>query len=143
MLERDAADAYHQLGNLAYSRQDFDGAEVWYGKALEIEERLGHPPFLVETLAQFGLLRREQGRFREAVSWFGRALSIAAEYNMRVGGQIMRDLARVMKAMGEEEFAAAWREAMPGQEAVIEVIRGFMEKLGEAEKGEAGEPEIQ
>jgi len=128
-LERYAADDYHNLGMVAQDRQDFDQAEVWCRKALEVLERLGHPPLMVNTLALLGILSREQGQFREAVSWLGRALSIAAEYKMRIGNQIMQWLADVMKAMGEEEFTAAWREAMPGQEATLEVIRQAMGKL--------------
>ena len=126
-LERDAANDYHQLGMVAQERGDLARAEEWYRKALEIFERIGHPPLMVNTLAEFGALRGLQKRFSEAVSWFGKALNIAAEYQMRVAGQILRDLARVMKAMGEEEFAAAWREAFPGQEPPVEAIRRVME----------------
>jgi len=128
-LSRYSAGAYHQLGTIAEGRQDFDQAEVWYKKAMEILEQLGHPPLLVETLAQLGVLSRKQGQLRKAIVWSSRALSIATEYKMRVITQIMMDLARVMKAMGEEEFAAPWREAMPGQDSAIDVIRGLMERL--------------
>ncbi|MDP2726437.1 MAG: tetratricopeptide repeat protein, partial [Dehalococcoidia bacterium] len=128
-LEREAAGDYHQLGMIAQLRQQFDRAEEWYRKALEIFERLGHPPLLVDTLAQLGVLRRVQGRHGEAVSWLGQALAIAAEYNMRVGAQILAVLARMMKAMGEEEFTVAWRQAFPGREPPLEVIREFLNKL--------------
>jgi tetratricopeptide (TPR) repeat protein len=130
-LERDAADTYHQLGNVALERHQFDNAEEWYRKALEIFERLGHPPLMVNTLTQFGTLRWRQNRLHEAVSWLGKAFVIAAEYNMRVGGQILMYLARVMNAMGEEEFTAAWRQAFEGQEPPLELIR---EVIGKSER---------
>ena len=130
-LERDAASVYHQLGMVAQNRQDFDGAEAWYRKALDIKERLGHPPLQVNTLAQLGVLRRRQQQLGEAVSLFGRALFIAAEYQMRVGNQITADLARVMDAMGEAEFTTAWRGAFSGQEPPLEVLRQVLERLKE------------
>jgi tetratricopeptide (TPR) repeat protein len=133
-LERDAADEYHHLGTIAQQRQRFDEAEQWYRKALEIKERLGHPPLLVNTLAQFGLLRREQQRHTESVQWLAKALAIAAEYKMRVGGKILRDLARLFKAMGEQEFVAAWREAFQGEAPPLEALRRIMES-SETPKG--------
>ena len=64
------------------------------------------------------------------MAWSGRALFIATRYNMRVAGQILADLARVMKAMGEEEFAGAWRQAFEGQEPPLEAIRKAAGKPG-------------
>jgi tetratricopeptide (TPR) repeat protein len=128
-LERDAASDYHQLGNVAYLRQQFDRAEAWYRQALEIFERLGHPPLLVNTLAQMGLLRRDQARPGEAVAWLGRALFIAAKYQMRVTGQVLVNLARLMGVMGEEAFTAAWREAFPDQAPPWDALRRASEDL--------------
>ena len=128
-LERDAASGYHQLGMIAQKRQQFDRAEEWYKKALEIYERLGHPSLLVNTLAQLGVLYRKQSRFNDAVSRFGRAFVIAAKYKMRVGGQILIDLARVMDSMGEENFTVAWQQAFEGQEPPLEVIRDILRRL--------------
>jgi len=86
-------------------------------------------PLLVNTLAQLGVLHRRQNHLHEAVSWFGRAFAIVAEYKMRVGGQILMDLARVMSAMGKEEFTVAWRRAFEGQEPPLAAIREVLEKL--------------
>jgi len=127
-LERYAAAAYHQLGRIAQERQQFDQAEAWYRQALEIFERLGHPPLQVNTLAQLGVLRSLQGRLDQAVVWFGRASAIATAHDMRVGIQILAHLARVMKAMGEEQFTAAWRQAFEGQEPPLDVLRELLER---------------
>lgn len=125
-LERDATDEYHHLGLIARMRQQFGEAEKWYRKALEIFELLGHPPLMVNTLAQLGALHLQQNYLHEAVSWFGKALVIAEEYNMPIGDQIVMDLARVINAMGEEEFMVAWQQAFEGQEPPLERIREVM-----------------
>jgi tetratricopeptide (TPR) repeat protein len=127
-LERDAADEYHQLGIIAQERQQFDQAEAWYRKALEIRERLGHPPYQVHTLAQLGVLYRRKNLPEQAVAWFGRALMIAVAYNMRVAGQILADLARLMRQMGEGLFTAAWREAFADQEPPLDVLRQLLQQ---------------
>ena len=129
-LEREVAFTYHQLGRIAEDRQQLGQAEEWYHEALGIKERLGHPPLMVSTLAQLGVLHRRQNHLQETVAWSGRALFIATRYNMRVAGQILADLARVMKAMGEEEFAGAWRQAFEGQEPPLEAIRKAAGKPG-------------
>ena len=127
-LERYAASDYHQLGIVAQERQQFDQAEEWYRKALAVYERLEHPPLMVNTLAQFGVLRRRQNRLEEAVSWYGRALAIASRYQMHVAGQILAHLARIMKSMGEEAFAAAWRQAFQ-QEPPLDAVRQALRRL--------------
>jgi len=40
-VEPKIADSYHQIGRIAQERQQFNEAEKWYRKALEIKERLG------------------------------------------------------------------------------------------------------
>ena len=55
---------------------------------------------------------------------------IAAEYNMHDRFQIIVDLARIVKAMGEAEFAEAWRQAFEGQEPP-DVIRDIAKKIEE------------
>ncbi|MGH3117328.1 MAG: hypothetical protein ACRDQ2_09490 [Gaiellales bacterium] len=39
-----SAGAYHELGMVAEERRDFEAAEGWYRKSLEIKERLGDEP---------------------------------------------------------------------------------------------------
>ena len=73
---------YHHLGMIAEERQQFDEAEQWYRKALEIYDKIGHPPLKVDTLAQFGLLRIRQGRLHESVAWFAKAYGIASAYRL-------------------------------------------------------------
>jgi tetratricopeptide (TPR) repeat protein len=109
-------------------RHQFDQAEQWYLKALEVFERLGHPPLQVDTLAQLGLLNRELNRFPEAVACLGQALQIAAQFQMRVESQILVDLARLMKEMGREEFTAAWKQAFEGEEPPLDTFREILKQ---------------
>ena len=138
-IERYAAYEYHQLGMIAQERQRPDEAEGWYRRALEVQERLGHAPFMVNTLAQVGALRREQDNPREAVSWLGRALAVADEHDMRVGGLILANLASTMKDMGEEEFAAAWRQAFDGQEPPLPAIGEVLKQRAAEDPPEPGD----
>jgi len=143
-LERDAASDYHRLGNVACLRGQLDQAEEWYCKALEIYERLGHPPLMVNTLAQLGTLRRRQNRHHEAVSWLGRARAIAEEHDMRVGRQILVELARLLREMGEEAFTVVWRQTLEGEPplaAILEMSPQEAEKLLRAATEEEGETE--
>ena len=127
-LQAETATVYHQLGTLAEERQQFGFAEQWYKNALAIAERLGLRVLMASTLAQLGLLRRKQGRLPESIAWFGKALMIAAQYKMPVGGRILRDLARLMKSMGEQEFVAVWRQAF-GEEPPLDRLREAMKHL--------------
>jgi tetratricopeptide (TPR) repeat protein len=115
-LQRDAADEYQALGMIALQRRQYVEAEQWFREALGAYERLGNPTDTVNTLAQLGVLRATQGDLVEAVVWLGKALAIASEHKMPVGAQILSHLARLMKDMGEEKFAAAWRDAFEGQD---------------------------
>ena len=78
------------------------------------------------TLAQLGVLRRNQGRFDEAVAWLGRALTVAAAYNMRVAGQILAVLARLLQEMGEAPFTAAWQQAFSGQPPPLDALKDML-----------------
>jgi len=84
---------------------------------------------MINPLAQFGRLRRIQNQFDEAVAWFLKALVIANEYKMRVGGQIIYNLAITMKAMGEEQFVEAWRHAAPQDEPPLERLREIVKQM--------------
>jgi len=108
---------------IAQKRQQFDVAEQWYRKALEIYDKIGHPPLKVDTLAVFGVLRFQQGRLHESVAWFAKAYGIASAYNMPVVEVIRSWLGRLLEAMGREGFVNAWREATGGEEPRIDEIK--------------------
>ncbi|RJS85223.1 hypothetical protein CW713_01750 [Methanophagales archaeon] len=98
---------YHQLGRIAEERQQFDVAEQWYRKALEIFKRLGF----------------QQGRLHESVAWFAKTYGTASAYRMPVVEVIRSWLGRLFEAMGREGFVNAWREATGGEEPRIDEIK--------------------
>jgi len=74
--ERKFAVCYHQLGIIAEERQQFDVAEQWYRKALEIEERLGLERDAAHDYHQLGIIAEERQHFDEAEQWYRKALEI-------------------------------------------------------------------
>ncbi len=88
----------------------------------------------VNTLAQLGVLRRKQNNWDEALMWYGRALAIALEYQMRVSAQILAHIARLLDAMGEEAFVASWTRSFPETEPPLPALREILKQL-ESQEG--------
>ncbi|HTC74966.1 MAG TPA: CHAT domain-containing protein, partial [Edaphobacter sp.] len=59
-VEPNIAVAYHQLGRVAEERQQFDRAEQWYRKAIEIQERLGLERWAASHYHQLGMVAQER-----------------------------------------------------------------------------------
>ena len=90
-------------------------------------------------MASFGTLRREQGKYQEMMSFFGKALGVAVENNMLNGVNIMVDLAITFEAMGEEAFVGAWRGAFEGEDPPMEAINKTLATIIEERRKEEGE----
>ncbi|MEO2005561.1 MAG: CHAT domain-containing protein, partial [Candidatus Poribacteria bacterium] len=75
--EPNVAVAYHQLGIVAQDRHDYAGAETWFRKALEIEERLGLEAGAATDYHQLGILAQERQDYAGAETWFRKALDIS------------------------------------------------------------------
>ena len=75
-IEPKIAVAYHQLGNIAYERLQFEQAEDWYRKALEIRERLGLERDAASDYHQLGMVVQERLQFEQAETWYRKALAI-------------------------------------------------------------------
>jgi len=58
-----------------------------------------------------------------------RGRELTTEDSTQTDSDILISLAQAMRAMGEEEFIAAWREKFPDQEPPLEVLRQVVEKL--------------
>ena len=92
--ERKIAVGYHQLGMVAQERQQFDVAEQWYRKALEIRERLGLQRDAADDYHQLGMIAQERQQFDVAEQWYRKAL----ETFKRLG--LQRDAATVYHQLG-------------------------------------------
>ena len=70
------ASTYHYLGVVAQSRHEYDQAEEWYRRALEISEPLGSEAECADSYHQLGLMEQARKRYGEADGWHGKALAI-------------------------------------------------------------------
>ena len=73
---RNAAVAFHQIGNIASQRRQFDESGKWYRSSLEIEEKIGDEHDQAKTLHQLGYIAQERQQFDEAEDWYSRSLAI-------------------------------------------------------------------
>lgn len=71
-----AAAAFHQLGIVAEKRRDFDKAQEWYQKSLEIELRLKNEHGAAQTYHQLGIVAQERRDFDQAQEWYQKSLEI-------------------------------------------------------------------
>jgi tetratricopeptide (TPR) repeat protein len=111
-----------QLGRLAEARLQRDRAEPWYQHALALCEGTEQHLLLFNSWLQLGGLRERQERLPEAVACSGRALSVATAHPPLLGRPALLQLARLLQAMGEEGFVAAWHADLPG-EPPLEALR--------------------
>ena len=65
-FERNAASDYHQLGVIAHERKQFDEAEKYHRKALEIFERLKLEQYVAGEYDNLGKIAHERKQFDEA-----------------------------------------------------------------------------
>ena len=60
---------YHQLGRVAQERRDFEEAERWYQRSLEVRERLGDEHGAAGTYGQLGIIAGLQEQYIESGQW--------------------------------------------------------------------------
>jgi len=75
-VEPKIAVCYHQLGYVAQEQQQFDEAEKWYRKSLEINERLGLERDAADSYHQLGRIAEEQQQLDQAEKWYRKSLEI-------------------------------------------------------------------
>jgi len=131
---------YHQLGRIAEERQQFDVAEQWYRKALEIKERLGLERDAATVYHQLGRIAQERQQFDVAEQWYREALEIFDKIGhppLKVNtlaqfgvlrfrqGRLHESVAWFAKAYG---IASAYR--MPVVERIKSDLRRLLEAMG-------------
>lgn len=85
---------YRHLGNVARVRGNEDGF-TFYEKALQIAREKGYPSLEAETLADYAMLRRDNGGAEEAADYLVRARELFLELGS------VQDLARTERALAE------------------------------------------
>lgn len=125
-LEKELATTCHMLGVCAQMRKDYREAEVWFDKTVDIKGKIGSPPFMLDTIAQVGSMRLEQGFPEKALLHYGNAYLIAIKFNIPVFMRLLADLSNLMNIMGEEEFLKVWNTEFEGYQAPLEQMQIVM-----------------
>jgi predicted ATPase/class 3 adenylate cyclase len=129
-----AANANHQLGELARRRDDTSQAEHLHHEALTLRARAGLRPGMAESLESLAALATDQESCLEAARLFGAACALRAEIGLArwpaEQAAYDTDVARVRDALGEHAFHTAWAEgeALTLDEAVAYVSRARGER---------------
>jgi tetratricopeptide (TPR) repeat protein len=103
---RGVAAALNNLGNLAFAREDWNGAERAFAETLEHERALGHPFGIARALNNLGEVAEERGEYAKAAR-----LYVAAEHLFREVRHNYADYSA--------ERLAALRSTPPSTEAQI------------------------
>ena len=121
------AGTYHQLGMAAQEQQNWEQAELYYKQALEIFIEFDDWYSQAGTYQQLGLvsLHTEKNKLIESVTWLGKAYYIAVENNMPLVDQVIVNIARTMKDMGEDVFVLTWTDVFNGLEPPQRIIYIF------------------
>ena len=115
-----AASEYHHLGMVAQEQRRFDEATAFYNKAFEIVEQFQDWRKVSSTLSQWGNLLEIQEKWAEALQIYIHAFAIDLEHNEEWIYSDIRDLGRMLKAMGMSQFESVWQQ-VTGEECPEEV----------------------
>ena len=108
-MNKKLATTCHMLGVCAQMEKDYEKAEEWFEKTVDIKGKIGSPQFMIDTVAQVGNLRYEQGMFEKALIHFGNAYLLALQYNVPIFMRLLADISEVSRKLGDEEFLKIWK----------------------------------
>jgi tetratricopeptide (TPR) repeat protein len=107
--EKNAAIAYHQLGMIAGERRDFETAEGWYQKSLEIKLKQGNEHGAASTYHQLGMIAQERRDFETAEGWYQKSLEIKLKQGNEHGAaSTYHQLGRIAEERRDFETAEGW-----------------------------------
>ncbi|MBA2518591.1 MAG: tetratricopeptide repeat protein [Chloroflexia bacterium] len=102
------------LGLVAFAREDYRRAAAFQTEALELGQAAANKPWLAKTVEQFALIAAVTGKPARAARLF----AAAAAFRAKIGAAVPPNddavnrgyIAAVHDRLGDEPFAAAWRE---------------------------------
>jgi hypothetical protein len=106
------AGSLHQIGMIYQYRRDYDVALQQYQFSLKIREELGDRLGIALSVGQIGGLFTETGRYAEVFQSLFFALSAFTELRSPNARLVARNLKILRTQWSEQEFDAAWQEAM-------------------------------
>ena len=109
------AQSLHQLGVLQQYQGNYKEAEKYYTQSLELKEELGDKQGIAISLGQLGRLSERREDYKEAVEHYIIALSLFLELGAPDVEIAVKDLKRVRKTIGGEQFDDYWK-ALTDQE---------------------------
>lgn len=98
-VEQQIAVVYQYLGIVAQLRRQFDKAEQWYRKALEITKRLRLEQDVASTYHQLGRVSEERRQYYKAEQWYKKSMEIRRRHGL------LRDLATDYHQLGRVDEA--------------------------------------
>ena len=120
-LEREVSGDYHCLGVVVKLQGRSDEAEQWLCRALEVYRRFGNQSLCVNALRALSLLATDRGRLAPMLALLRDALSITPGHETSIVGVIVSAMLYGLVAFGEPAFTAAWREAFPDREDLLQL----------------------
>ena len=89
-----------------------------YEQSRQVLDELGDKAGLASSLGQMGKLAQAQGRYKEAMSYYLRALALFQALNSPYAQLVARWLGEIKAEVGEAQFAAWWEE-LSGQAGTL------------------------
>ena len=116
--EHGATSTYLKLGAAAQEERDFDSAESWYRKALDIEEKQDNGHGAVITYHQLGIIALEKQDYDLAESWCQKALDVFEKLGENYGAtKTYHQLAMIALKKQDYDSAENWyRKALDIEE---------------------------
>ena len=103
------ARAMEWMGIIAQEKRDFDAAESWYRKAMDIFERLGDDHDAAKTYHNLGITVQEKRNFDAAESWYRKALYLFKKLGNDHGAAITyHQLGRIAQERRDFDAAESW-----------------------------------
>ena len=100
----------NSLGEIAKDQGDFETAVAYFQKVFEARSAANDWRNASSTLAAWGETLEDQSNWTEAAKIYIRALAIEVEHNEELIDSDLKDLGRMLKQLGDSQFAAIWRE---------------------------------
>jgi tetratricopeptide (TPR) repeat protein len=110
-----ASDVYQALGGIAKEKGDFESAIAYFKKAFDIHEQFKKWRNASICLHRWGNILEVQKNWAEALRIYMGAFSVDFKYNEEWIGSSIRNLGRILKALGESQFDTAWQEVIGGK----------------------------
>ena len=104
-----AAAIFHQLGLVVEGRRDFESAERWYRKSLDLSLESGNRGSVASTYHQLGRVAQERRDFEDAERWYRKSLDLKLELGNQAGAaSTYHQLGVVAQERRDLEGAERW-----------------------------------